>query len=742
MKQAKTYRPQCELLENRSMLAGAGVPWGDPRHLTLSFAPDGTQIAGHTSNLTADLDAMMATADWKLALLRAVQTWAVRSNVNIGVVGDGGQAFGVAGRTQGDSRFGDIRVGDQQMSSEVSAVSVLHDPFLSGTLAGDVFLNSSVPFTSDSLLAVALHEFGHTLGLEENNDPSSVMNAAFGALTKLSTGDIAHLQALYGKRAGDANEGSNGNDTADKATQISFSQNHDDSTPLVVWGDITNSTDRDFFALKVPSDQDGPITIRLQSRGISLLAPRLTVFDANGNWIGNAASTNPEGDTVTLRLPHVNPGQTYYLRVMGATPGLFGVGSYGLAVSFDDSVAVDARTIESRLRSDAENLSADDVDEIFRDPATALLNDDGGTNDDFAEATTLQTSPGYAAKTHYETLGSLSSITDVDLFRIDAADVPSNANVVTVTALASDIHGTVPAIRLFDGNMQPVKSTILANGNGTFTIQAVGLKPGAHYFVRATSSHQRIGNYTLTIEFGQHTANLSTYASGSLDGGQQKVFDFYVAQSQLMSLLLSAKAVAPAGVTKLDVFTAAGQLVYSLTAAANSTVSGSSPFFTPGAYKVRVQNRGSVPVNFALDGASISDPLGPVISDPTTDPLYLYSSLPLQFVYPGGTITTSPTYWTPAPNTRPSSLQLTAGKIQATGLLTITGKFVDPDFLDTHKVTITWGSQGTSVLNLAAGITAFAAGRAVTGSGPLLISVKVTDLQNSSVTKSVWAYHA
>src|SRR5438067_1270327 len=105
-----------ESLEDRAVPATFGVPWDDPSHLTLSFAPDGTAIAGHTSTLFQTLNSQMPTATWQREILQAFQTWAVQSNINVGLVNDGGQPFGVAGQSENDPRFGDIRVGAQAMS--------------------------------------------------------------------------------------------------------------------------------------------------------------------------------------------------------------------------------------------------------------------------------------------------------------------------------------------------------------------------------------------------------------------------------------------------------------------------------------------------------------------------------------------------------------------------------------------------------------------------------------------------
>ena len=73
-----------EPLEDRSMPSAA--PWGDPGHLTLSFVPDGTQASGSVSDLSQMLSAYPDAA-WKTEILRAFQTWAAGSNLNIGLVG-------------------------------------------------------------------------------------------------------------------------------------------------------------------------------------------------------------------------------------------------------------------------------------------------------------------------------------------------------------------------------------------------------------------------------------------------------------------------------------------------------------------------------------------------------------------------------------------------------------------------------------------------------------------------------
>ena len=196
----------CEQLEGRLLRAAVGLPWTDPTHLTLSFAPDGTSIAGDSSDLFQTLDAQFPTpAAWQDVIVQAFQTWAAQTNISVGLVTDNGAPFGVAGLMQGDPRFGDIRIGARPMSPEVMAITVPPDPFLSGTLSGDMILNSSANLNPSDLFDVALHEAGLALGLSESTDPASVMYPVINPQATLAPGDIQNIQALYGTRAPDPN---------------------------------------------------------------------------------------------------------------------------------------------------------------------------------------------------------------------------------------------------------------------------------------------------------------------------------------------------------------------------------------------------------------------------------------------------------------------------------------------------------------------------------------------------------
>ena len=131
--------------------------------------------------------------------------------------------MGIAGRPQGDSRFGDIRIAGYAMSSEVLAVA---SPFesVSGTWSGDVLINTAVDWSvgggaGADLFSVLLHEAGHVYGLDHSTVENSTMAENYsGVRTGLSADALASFQALYGARLGDRYDAGQGNGSSSSAT--------------------------------------------------------------------------------------------------------------------------------------------------------------------------------------------------------------------------------------------------------------------------------------------------------------------------------------------------------------------------------------------------------------------------------------------------------------------------------------------------------------------------------------------
>src|SRR5205807_136177 len=90
--------------------------------------------------------------------------------------------------------------------------------------------------------------------------------------------------------------------------------------------------DVDFYKYTLPSHSDKDLTVTVQTAGISLLTPRLTVYDAAGNVVGTATSADPLDGGVCVHLKHTAPGETYYFKVEGSRSDVFGVGGYRLKI--------------------------------------------------------------------------------------------------------------------------------------------------------------------------------------------------------------------------------------------------------------------------------------------------------------------------------------------------------------------------------------------------------------------------
>ena len=657
MTKKTSLRPSFDWLEDRTVPATFGVPWPDPMHLTMSLVPDGTAIAAHSSNLEATLDAAMPRQVWQETLVRAFQTWAKKANVNVGVVADQGWAFGTAGLTQGDPRFGDIRIGAHAMAADVYSISVPHDPFISGTLAGDIFFNSEVSYDPDRLMAIALHEAGHALGLPHSNNPTSVMFSHFNNRTTLSASDVLAIRKLYGRRAPDVHEGKKGNDRIRFATRIKYSQSSDGYTgaePLVLFGDITKRRDVDYYWVKPLDGYTGAITFRVQTAGLSPLLAKVTVTDEDGNLLASGETTDPLGDDLRLTLPSVDPGLKYYVRVESSGSRDFGVGRYALITTFDDNLQTTEEEIQRVVRGPYDNLRSDEILDIFEDPTSALFAVDPHTNDTFLTAERLKTVPGYPRFSRYDMLASLHDAVDVDMYIVKPPKKKKPV-VMTVSLQAAPVNGIVPELTVFDRNMAPVDVDVLVNGNGTYTFQVPNVRRKDRFFFRLQGAQNgtttETGNYRLTVSYGKRAAQLPTIAEGAVDPNLgQTTYQLYVGQSQLFHFLLSnpgMSALAAAGDVTMELRDKDGNVVHTLQAAPGEEVSGGSVFLAPGAYTVTFTGSGgatpgaSAPL-YRLRAASIGGPIGPVVDDPTLLPQYQCPHQPDLFCYPDGTETPNP----------------------------------------------------------------------------------------------------
>ena len=193
------------------MSAGIGIGVVDTSHLLPSGSMDLMAPAG-TVLEEAQIDA-------------ALDTWAIVSLfTNLGKVADGGVVPGaaetVAAASGGDD--GDIRVGAYDFPAPAPGFTLAHafQPVTEaiggpgGAIGGDTHFNTMVNspgFTwvddpgginaagTIDFFTVALHEFGHALGLGHSAVVGSVMEPIYaGTRRTLVLDDIAGIQAIYG----------------------------------------------------------------------------------------------------------------------------------------------------------------------------------------------------------------------------------------------------------------------------------------------------------------------------------------------------------------------------------------------------------------------------------------------------------------------------------------------------------------------------------------------------------------
>ncbi len=311
-----------------------GGTWVYGQRITYSFVPDGTNIGGLSSNLFATLNKIAPTATWEAAFEKAAAVWSTYAGINLALVSDNGEVSGATGDQQDDPSVGDIRIGMVSQSGGTVAVTFLPPPFNGGTLAGDMVLNSNIGWgmnTGADVETVALHEFGHALGLGENtSDPTTVMYYTYtGVKQNLASDDIAGIQSIWGPSPTTTPQ----NSTFATATNLNSLLNASTAQIALSGQNLEAiSNDYNWFSATVPSNTNGTMTVTLQSSNLSSLTLHLVVENSAGKLLGQSSSTNL-GSTVSYTVTGVAPGQTYYFRAAAQTsPGL--VGSYGVLVNF------------------------------------------------------------------------------------------------------------------------------------------------------------------------------------------------------------------------------------------------------------------------------------------------------------------------------------------------------------------------------------------------------------------------
>jgi hypothetical protein len=342
---ARKTQPALESLESRVVLySTTGSAWPNPAVITISFMPDGTDLGGVKSNLFSAFNGKQTLAGkWQTQILQAAQSWADQTNINLVVVPDDGASNTSGIDEQGDPNHGDIRIGGYSFGNTALASAYQPPPANNFSIAGDINFNTAMSFNIGStydLFTVAAHEFGHALGMDHSSTSgANIMYPSYtGKKTGLTADDAAGIRSIYSgnlPRSLDASNAVYLNNSVAAAANVNNAIDPNALTALIPNLDITAPNQTEYFTFTVPAGTNGTMTIDAQSQGLSLLAPKVTIFTAAQAVVATSTATGLYGTTLTLTVPNVNPNDVYYLKVQGADSTALGTGRYALGMSFN-----------------------------------------------------------------------------------------------------------------------------------------------------------------------------------------------------------------------------------------------------------------------------------------------------------------------------------------------------------------------------------------------------------------------
>jgi hypothetical protein len=677
-----------EKLESRWVFDGDELEVFGAGSFTMSVAPDGTEVGLRQSRLLEAFESRFGKGVVDQVLREAVQVWVPHASIDIGIVPDDGMPAGTLGPWRGDERFGDIRVFGFDLPDTIWASAISGNARSVGTWAGDIVFNTAQPWSSvEQLRSAAIHEIGHALGLTHNDDPLSPMypQGPFVSNEPLAT-DIALLQALHGPRRPDISDTESSNDDIDSASaiegetwRVDDADEFNGSQQWIQFGDLTTAEDIDYYAVEMDDEYAGFIGFAVKTLGFSVAELDVRLVDADGNILASG-TVNPADDWLLLQVENTELREKYLLRIAPTGPGQQSIGTYAIFVGTPQGLQNSRRDMVPWARRafqwyQSNERTEDGFSYHLRDAFFGGHgNDDDHEGDDTLGPVELPLVVQSDFRLKYATVGTILSLDDIEAYTFALpSELPTDSSlVVDIQSLA--YRGLVPTVRLVDDDGMDVGARAVARGSGLIQLQLDNPEPDKRYRLYLSGADVaapfRAGNFSLSVEVAKIRIPIRNLIDVVLT--DEKPFDertFYVAQTQLASFNLSAKAVLPE--EPLSPSTAIVMRIFDETRALwNSTFVKIGELQTlpgllmeAGTYFIQltvVSDAAALPrVTVALDGLFPSKPVGPLIASLDDEPLF-QCGVGGDFCFPDGTQTgqttvvgTNPPPPLPAPPTAP-----------------------------------------------------------------------------------------
>jgi hypothetical protein len=576
-------------------------------------------------------------------ILRALQAWSQVTNANIGLVSDGAEALGTPGALEGDGRFGDIRIASMPLASTAVATATKFN-WSGTTWAGDTLLNSNYPFTIGGqydLFTIMLHEAGHIFGQDDDavNTASALYENFIKARTGLGDVDIANVQALYGVRQPDVFDRTYHNESFAAAAAIS-----NDPSQLSFEADITRIGEAEYYKIVTPNflGLSTTVTVQLKAAGVSLLVPRLELYDAGQNLVASTTASSPLKNDLTITLKNVQPSKTYYIKADSASHD-FGIGAYRLDVGYQSLLG----SLVSNVTYPVVHIAGQTINSIQNALPLPLAFGPDRTDQRF----------------DYVWRAGLVMPIETDYYKIQSPAASSTTTfVMHALAWEMDPNGLHPVLHVFDSEGRPLALDVLTNSEGMYTVQVRNLAPSTTYYVEVAPlmpwGANNTGKYFLGIKFDSINpplvmaplANSTLATAWSADSATLNM-----KQNSLFHFVLGADngSTSATSVVDITVYDQKGSAVFSIDATTGQPPTTTVVYLITGAYTVRtrvVSTSGSyLSVRYGLSGRIFSDPIGPYASDATNSSTAPDGSPGGGYTYPGGSASSGssspPTYY-------------------------------------------------------------------------------------------------